>query len=163
MSRLSSTRAFTLVEVTLALGIAVFCLVVVFGLLNVGINTGSASIEQTNAASILSMVASDLRAAPTPSTSASGSPVAPTAKSSVYQLTIPINGSGAAAPVTLTLDATGQLVTGTAAPRYQLNVVWMTPGTGREPTLVRLMVSWPPSNSTVKSGSVETLVALDRN
>ncbi len=162
MSRPSSARAFTLVEVTLALGIAVFCLVVVFGLLNVGINTGSASIEQTNATDILSMVASDLRAAPTPSIDSSGNPVAPGANSPVYNLSIPVNGRNATALGPIALDATGQKVTDTAIPRYQLDGM-ITPGTGRDPTLVRLMVSWPPTTSAVKSGSVEASVALDRN
>ena len=168
MNRLPSARAmfrraFTLVEVTLALGIAVFCLVVIFGLLNVGINTGSASVEQTNATDILSAVAADLRAAPTPSIDSSGNPVAPTSASPVYGLTPPTNGSGNVNS-SLYLDATGQKVASAATARYQLNI-WMTAGASatRDPTLVRLMVSWPPADSAVKAGSVETLVALDRN
>ena len=55
---------FSLVEVTVALGISVFCLAVIFGLLNVGFNTGSLAAEQTAATNLLATVSSDLRTAP---------------------------------------------------------------------------------------------------
>ena len=76
----SRLRAFTLVEVALALGIAVFCLMVVFGLLNVGVATSSASFEQTVATDIVSSVAADLRTA---------NPGAATVNTTVYGLAIP--------------------------------------------------------------------------
>lgn len=48
----------------MALGIAVFALVVMFGLLSVGVASSTASFEQTVATDILSSVAADLRSAP---------------------------------------------------------------------------------------------------
>lgn len=64
-------NAFTLVEVTLALGVAAFCLLSVFGLLSVGINSNQASVEQTAAASLARAIIADLRAT---SNSAAASP-----------------------------------------------------------------------------------------
>lgn len=155
----AAAPGFTLVEVTLALGIAVFCLVVIFGLMNVGINTSSASVEQTVATNILAAVASDLRAAPTPSANTSGT-ITPGAASAVYGLTLPVNGA-TGGNTTRSLDSTGQLLGGTVPARYQLDVSTIS-GTSRGATLARITVSWPPG-AVVKSGSVEMLVALDRN
>ena len=159
-ARVRQLQAFTLVEVTLALGIAVFCLVVIFGLLNVGLNTSSASIEQTNASNILGAVAADLRAAPTPPTNGA---------STVYGLQLPTNvamGGNTPAPAanptyTKTLDVSGQPVTTSPPGRYQLDV-WTMASVNRDATRVRLRVSWPPG-ATVPAGSIESVVSLDRN
>jgi uncharacterized protein (TIGR02598 family) len=56
------TAAFSLVEVTLALGIAAFCLLVLLGLLPTSLKTQQSSIQQTTANSIISQIFSDLRA-----------------------------------------------------------------------------------------------------
>ena len=53
-TRLSA--AFSLVEVTLALGVAAFCLIAVFGLLPVGVNSDQTSIQQTAAASLATSI-----------------------------------------------------------------------------------------------------------
>jgi type II secretory pathway pseudopilin PulG len=55
-------RAFSLVEVTLALGVAAFCLIAVLGLLPTGLKTQQNSIQQTTANQIISTIFSDLRA-----------------------------------------------------------------------------------------------------
>ena len=57
-------HAFSLVEVTLALGIAAFCLIAVFGLVPVGVQTNRNATSQTTATNILSSVVSDIRASP---------------------------------------------------------------------------------------------------
>ena len=59
-----SKLAFSLVEVTLALGIAAFCLIAIFGLLPVGMQTNRNATSQTAATNILSSVVSDIRASP---------------------------------------------------------------------------------------------------
>ena len=59
-----SNFAFSLVEVTLALGIAAFCLIAVFGLMPVGVQTNRNATSQTAATNILSSVVSDIRASP---------------------------------------------------------------------------------------------------
>jgi type II secretory pathway pseudopilin PulG len=53
---------FSLVEVTLALGVAAFCLVAVLGLLPTSLKTQQASIQQTTANQIISTIFADLRA-----------------------------------------------------------------------------------------------------
>src|SRR5437773_7816187 len=64
-------HAFSLVEVTLALGVAAFCLIAVFGLVPVGVQTNRNATSQTTATNILSSVISDIRASPKASGSAS--------------------------------------------------------------------------------------------
>ena len=55
---------FSLLEVTIALGIAAFCLITLLGLLPLGMQTNQSAISQTAAASVLSSVVADLRATP---------------------------------------------------------------------------------------------------
>jgi uncharacterized protein (TIGR02598 family) len=59
---LLETAAFSLVEVTLALGVAAFALLAILGMLPTGLKTQQASIQQTTANSIISQIFSDLRA-----------------------------------------------------------------------------------------------------
>ena len=54
--------AFTLVEVTLALGVAALCLLVLLGLMPTGVKTQQTSIQQTTANQIISQIYSFLRA-----------------------------------------------------------------------------------------------------
>jgi type II secretory pathway pseudopilin PulG len=56
-------NAFSLIEVTFALGVAAFCLLIMLGLLPAGLKTQQASVEQTVANEIISQISSDLRAA----------------------------------------------------------------------------------------------------
>ena len=56
--------AFSLIEVTLALGIAAFCLIAVFGLMPVGVQTNRNATSQTAATNIMAAVIADLRATP---------------------------------------------------------------------------------------------------
>ena len=56
------TAAFSLIEVTLALGIAAFCLLAVFALVPIALKTQQASIQQPTANQIISTIWSDLRA-----------------------------------------------------------------------------------------------------
>jgi len=54
--------AFSLVEVTLALGVAAICLVTMLGLLPASLRTQQSSIQQTRANQIISQISSVLRA-----------------------------------------------------------------------------------------------------
>src|SRR5438876_5057842 len=63
------TSGFSLVELTLALGIAAFCLIAVFGLMPVGVQTNRNATSQTAATNIMAAVVADLRATPTFNTS----------------------------------------------------------------------------------------------
>lgn len=57
------SNAFSLVELTLALGVAGFCLLALLGLLPTGVRTNQASVQQTTANDVASQVVADLRAA----------------------------------------------------------------------------------------------------
>ena len=142
---------FSLVEVTLALGVAAFCLLTLFGLLPLGFQTNQNSISQTTAASLLSSIVADLRATPK------------TRPTSVqYVITFGI-------AKVLYLDAEGRAVSPmnpTATPRYRASISFPpSPGGSGPPTFVCLRVSWPaladPATNT-PAGSVETFAVIDR-
>src|SRR5881275_894080 len=56
------SNAFSLVEVTLAIGVAAVCLVAVLGLLPVGVQTNRNATSQTAATNIIAAVVADMRA-----------------------------------------------------------------------------------------------------
>jgi type II secretory pathway pseudopilin PulG len=162
MKKLSAAAAFSLVEVTLALGIAAFCLIAVFGLIPVAALTNRNATSQTAATNIMAAVVADLRATPmTISTSAQ------------FALNIPADPTSPQDPPpcsgtqTLYLNSKGQIVTTDA--RYRVVVTFVrNPSATRTTgvTYARLKVSWPALVDpcvTTPSGSVEMLAALDRN
>ena len=150
------TSAFSLVEVTLALGIAAFCLIAVFGLLPVGMQTNRNAKSQTRATNLMAAVMADLRA--TPST-----------KTTSLQFCIPLSGT-----TTIYFDSEGRCSSdpgGLTSPcgvawnpalqtRYQLNVTF--PLTGNL-MYADLKATWPaPAAPANASGSVEMFAAFDR-
>jgi uncharacterized protein (TIGR02598 family) len=142
----ASHCAFSLVEVTLALGIAAFCLIAVFGLIPVGVQTNRNAASQTAATNIMAAVVADLRATPTT-----------TNTSPQFAVSFGTNK-------TLFFDGTGQFTTswGTNS-RYQLNVTWPSSGWNRL-KYADVKVTWPAAANTANaSGSVETFAAFDRN
>jgi len=144
---------FSLVEVTLALGIAAFCLLAVFGLLPIGLKTQQSAIEQTAATRIISAAASDLR-----------NTARTAAASSLFAITIP--GNTASTSSTLYFDTEGRYSPAISADsRYRLTVTFSPNSTGgRGATFVHLLVSWPAAATTVNAaGIAETFLALDRN
>jgi len=158
---ISVTSAFSLVEVTLALGIAAFCLIGVFGLMPVAVQTNRNATSQTAATRIMATVITDLRATPKPPGGT---------KSVQYRIifgtakTLFFDGSGQCS-----LDVSGSnRVDGLSwvpplQTRYQLNVAWKpSPPSGLQ--YADLKVTWPavaaPANA---SGSTEMFAAFDRN
>lgn len=144
---------FSLIEVTLALGVAAFCLLAVFGLLPIGLKTQQFAIEQTAATRIVSAAVSDLRNTP---------PAATT--SSLFTINIPANTASSSS--ISYFDTEGHVTSALSAnSRYRLTITF-TPNItgGRGATFAHLLVSWPAAASvTNASGSAETFVALDRN
>jgi uncharacterized protein (TIGR02598 family) len=138
--------AFSLVELTLALGVAAFCLLAVFGLMPVGVQTNRNATSQTATTNIIAAVVSDLRATPTTS-----------ATSSQFAITF-----GTAK--TLYFDGAGQFTTSlTTNSRYQLNITWNS-STPSGPSYADLKVTWPAAATSANaSGSVETFAAFDRH
>ena len=144
---------FSLVEVTLALGIAAFCLLAVFGLLPIGLKTQQNAIEQTAATRIVSAAASDLR---NTARTAAASPL--------FAITIPVNTASSSS--TIYFDPEGRYSPAiTAGSRYRLTITFSPNSTGgRAATFVHLLVSWPAAATTGNaSGMAETFLALDRN
>jgi type II secretory pathway pseudopilin PulG len=154
------TAAFSLVEVTLALGVAAFCMIAVFGLLPVGVQTNQRATSQTAATSIMANVIADLRATPNP----------PSVNTSLqYQIRFGTSK-------TLYFDSSGRCSTDSAGSikpdgsswsppiqtRYQLNLTfaWTSGLTyGAD-----LKVTWPAAATAANaSGSAEMFAAFDRN
>jgi uncharacterized protein (TIGR02598 family) len=141
-------RAYSLVEVTLAVGIASFCLIAVFGLLPVGVQTNRNATSQTAATNIMAAVIADLRATPKASTT-----------SSQFAITF---GTGK----TLYFDSVGQPSTSLGAnSRYRINIGWGA-STPNGPAFASLKVTWPAAvdpTTTTPGGSSEMFAAFDRN
>ena len=171
--RLKARRAgFSLVEVSLALGVAAFCLVALLGLVPVGISSNNASLAQTAAAGFASGIVADLQATP-PNVNGAA------ALSPQFGISIPAPGGGSSSGVLfLAEDGHNTSVGGGSGnadpaqnPRYRVTLTFNPPATGsRTATQVHLLITWPaladPTASVAPknySGSFETVVYLDRN
>src|SRR5438128_5121563 len=101
------TSGFSLVELTLAMGIAAFCLIAVMGLMPVGVQTNRNATSQTAATNIMAAAVADLRATPTFN-----------ATSTQFGITFGTNA-------TRYFDSAGQFTTSlNTNSRYQLNLIW---------------------------------------
>jgi uncharacterized protein (TIGR02598 family) len=144
--------AFSLVEVTLALGVAGFCFIAVLGLLPVGVQTNQRAISQTAATGILSSVVADLRATPAAATT-----------STQYGIAL-----SASSTTTLYFDSQGQFAT-SAGPnsRYRLTVTIPTnPAGPNAATFAYLRMTWPAAVDPLTitpGGSSEMFAAFNRN
>jgi len=157
--------AFSLIELTLALGVAAFCLIAIFGLVPVAALTNRNATSQSAATNIMAAVVSDLRAAPK-------------ANSWSYQFAIPFGTNG-----TRYFDSQGQCSCDTAGmqkpnplagdcslswspalqPRYRLTITWSGSSSLR---YADLKVTWPAAadpTTITPIGSTEMLAAFDRN
>ena len=137
------TLAFSLVEVTLAIGIAAFCLIAAFGLIPVGVQTNRNATSQTATTNIIASLIADMRA-----TTASTSPQ--------YGITFGTSK-------TLYFDGVGQFTTSLDAnSRYQVSISF--PSSPPSLSYADVKITWPaaatPANA---SGSVEMFAAFDRN
>ena len=146
----------------MALGIATFGLVAIFGLLPTGLNMNQTSIQQTAASNIVAGLVADMRQAPTADNIA-----AATAASKTLLPVSPIYGISLATSATssspIYLNESGTVVPGAAA-RYQVNITTNTPSASRAATTAFIQITWPalatPANA---AGSLNVFVALDRN
>jgi uncharacterized protein (TIGR02598 family) len=139
--------AFSLVEVTLALGIAAFCLLTVFGLMPIGVQTNRNSTSQIAANDIIAAVIADLRATPKASNT-----------SSQFGITFGTN------PPPFYFDGAGQFTPSLGSDsRYQLNITW-NPSAPTGSRYADLKVTWPAAATPANAGgSVEMFAAFDRN
>lgn len=163
---------FSLVEVTIAIGITVVAILSVVGLLSVGIRSNRISVEETRASALLTLVEADLR-----------NTLAGSGTSALFGLPLPygtnINGGVIVNPslidgsfFTIGLNDAEEPVpvTSSPRPRYQVSVVYThIPSTGSLlPIEARLIANWPSTNTANpaaltgngSSSSVEGLVTF---
>jgi uncharacterized protein (TIGR02598 family) len=161
--RAQLSSAFSLVEITLALGVAAFCLIAVLGLLPIGLKTQQASVQQTTANAIISQIAGDLRA---------DVRLPPGQASKEQDQGFQLHGHWAqvAAPDVLyfTNDGkqTGSTNQGTAPADavFRATITYLLPPTTTT-SLADIKVTWParvdPATGA-PAGSVETFIAVNR-
>ena len=151
--RPSSINGFSLVEVTMALGIAAFALLAIFGLLPVGLNNNLASIRQTAATDLATAIIADMRQTPTAAAANAGL----SSKSAKYGVDV------TAPDTTIYLDESGTLQASASAARYKAVISLTQPDSGsRSATYGSVTISWPAAAAT-PLGSVSAFVGLDRN
>ena len=156
--------AFSLVEVTLALGVAGFCLLAVFALLPIGVQTNQTAFSQTAAATILADVVADMRAAGLAATTAQYGITFGTRKDLYFD-----------AEDRCSTDLGGTVQCGSGGswspaiqPRYR--VVIKFPSATTNATCARVVISWPATGNIVDpsasdtpvAGSIETVAAFNR-
>jgi len=155
-----STSAFSLIEIVIAMGIAAFCLVAIFGLIPAGLKTNKQSLSETMAAGLASRIAADLRG--TPST---------TNTSFLYAIPIPAAGGTNQYSFFLRDDGSATNIATPIGVNYRATVLITAPAAGnRIADTASIMITWPaladpntnnpPTNFT---GSFGTVIGLDRN
>lgn len=156
---------FSLVEVTLALGVAGFCLIAVFALLPIGVKTNQTAFSQTAAATILSDVVADLRATLKPATISPQYKITFGTRKDLYFDSENRCSTDLAGTVQCTDSAA---LNPAIAPRYHVVVTFPVLSTNPTyATCANIRISWPaavdPSSATSSpAGSIETVAAFDR-
>lgn len=142
-----SRDAFSLVELTLALGIAAICLMSVFGLLPVGLESNHNAISQSASASIIAAVVADMGATPKAATTSAQYAVSFGTAKTIY-----FDNEGA---IAASLGPTS---------RYRLEIEFPPNPTAGAATFAYLKVTWPAAASPASAmGASEVFVAFDRN
>jgi len=154
-ARPHSPAGFSLIELTLALGVAAFCLITVFGLVPVALMTQQASVRQTTANAIISQIAADLGAA---------TRLPPGQQSKQFSLTG--HWAAQATPDQLYFMTDGTFITGSTNQPAPTNAVFAAAVTYLNPptettSLADITVTWP-AQAAVPTGSVETFAAINR-
>jgi prepilin-type N-terminal cleavage/methylation domain-containing protein len=164
---------FTLIEVTLALGVAAICLITLMGLLPTALKTQHSSIQQTTANQIVSQISSflraDVRLPPGQASRACPNPPDPDEPCDWSNL----NGHwrNVAAPdimyFTNEAKPTGTVTEPNNVPAnaaFRAKITYMTPPT-QTTSLASIRVTWPavtdPDTAT-PAGSVTSVLAVNR-
>lgn len=156
-------RAFSLVEVTIALGVAGFCLLAIVGLLQSGLTSERSTVDQTFATGVLADIYDDLRATPSGSNVSSDLKIDLSGSQGTPQV---LFFSGTGYPT----GAKGSAATSDSRFRAGVQVDPITNSLGTNAVRARIFVSWPaatdPSASgwpQKQSGSVELVTELPRS
>src|SRR6266536_1867537 len=159
---LCRVAAFSLVEITFALGVAGFCLIAVLGMLPVSLKTHQASVQQTTANQIIAQIFSDLRA---------DLLLPPGQASHEDESGFHLHGHWAEMlqPDTLYFSQEGKwLQTGGSPPSdavFRAVITYNPLPPSQTTSLANIVVSWPAQvdpATGVPAGSVTTLLAVNR-
>jgi uncharacterized protein (TIGR02598 family) len=146
---LRDVRAFSLVEVVFALGVAAIAILAIISLLPIGIHSSKESLDESGAINVLSEVIADRQATPY------------NYASSNYDL--PALNTTLTAPVTNTFgisDSNPSVTNSLNASHYLVNCVFMPPVAGSlNPYQAQIKVSWP-ALSTNASDFVEVIATF---
>lgn len=154
---------FSLVEITLALGVAAFCLVAILGMLPVGLKTQQAGVQQTKANAIISQILGALRADVR-------LPPGQASKAQGEWSNLHGHWAGVGTPDTLYFTNDGKQtgsVNATTVPTdavFRAKITYLFPPTTTT-SLADITVSWPAQvdpTTGVPAGSVETFIAVNR-
>jgi uncharacterized protein (TIGR02598 family) len=146
--RRSPITGFSLVEITLSLGVMSICLLAVLGLLPIASQTNRSAAADTAAASIAAAILADIRATPKTGTSS-------------IQFAVPFNSNSV-----LFFDADGQAATTLNSNSiYRAEVAFpINPSGANAATFVHVKVSWPAAASPANAaGRTEMFTATNRN
>jgi uncharacterized protein (TIGR02598 family) len=155
--------AFSLVEVTLALGVTALSLLVILGMLPVSLKTNQASANQTVSNGIISQIAADLRAA-------ARLPPGQVSKQFSLDPGKGIKGRWDPTPQYIYFDYDGRPTntnpnqsTAPSEALYRATITYRQPPTDTT-SLADVKISWPAAQSdpTKVAGSVEMFVAINR-
>jgi uncharacterized protein (TIGR02598 family) len=147
---------FSLVEVVIAVGIAGFCLVAMLGLLPTGMKSVKASVEQTQATSLLGSIVTDLRSC------SQGSITSP-----ILGISLPVSivstGSNSSTTVSNRFylnDLGNKVASNNFGARYGVNVTLSNTAFN---TVGCIQIWWPAQALPINAqGMVETVTAVSR-
>ena len=164
---------FTLVEVTLALGVGAICMVALMGLLPTSLKTQQNSIQQTTANQIISQISSflraDVRLPPGQFSKACPDPPDPNEPCDWSNLTGHWRNVAPADTMYFTNESkpTGTVTQPNNVPAdavFRARITYMTPP-AQTTSVASVRVTWPAAidpDSGVPVGSVTTLLAVNR-
>ena len=152
LSRKKPTAAFSLVEVTLALGIAAFTLLAVFGLMPIGMNAARFSTEQTMASDLATQLVADLTQ--TPGTEA---------QSERFGIPFPTGTAVVSSTLYFTDGQTASTSPGVSS-RYRAVISLKRLDTTKTATVGAVSITWPALPGTNQPlGAFRVPVGIDRN
>jgi type II secretory pathway pseudopilin PulG len=144
--KFNDSRGFSLVEVTLALGLVAFALISLLGLLPVGLNTVRESSDQRDGMNILSALDADIRNVPSGKTD-----------SQIYGIPVWLD-NGTVPPKYL--NQNGHVVPTKGEAFYQVTwTIYRPAANSADPLRIYLRVSWP-GKAANPTGSLESLVVI---
>jgi uncharacterized protein (TIGR02598 family) len=143
---------FSLVEVTLAIGIIAFALITLLGIMPVGLKANKTSVDEIVALGTLGALEADLRTSPST-----------TAVSAFFRIDRSLTSLQGTGNAKIYLNAQGELTTVDGEKRYRLIVENLSPISSSTPVksrpyICRAKIAWPANGKVREDGeSLETI------